>query len=202
MKADTKLAPVHLQRLLVDLQQQIDLRLQRHLERVLLDRRVPLDVGVGLDRRQLHRIGVDRLVRLGDADRLPRDRGDVVFRDGAAAGEAPRAVHDHAHAEAEVLGVDDVLHAAVAGEDELVAVAVDPDVGVGRAGLFRGGQRRVGEILQLLVGSGEERRRGPQRGGRAQRNHRLHELASIDHEKPRTTIVGAVREQPERSRRD
>ena len=170
-----------LQRLFVDLQQQIDLRLERHLEGILLHRRVPLGVGIGLDRREPDGIGVDDLVGLRDADRLPRDRRDVVFGDGAAAGETPGPVDEHADAEAEVLGVDDVLHAAIAREEELVAVAVDADVGVGRAGLLRGGQRGVGEPLELLVGRGEQHRGGPQRRGRPERNHRLHELASIDH---------------------
>ena len=125
----------HLQRLVVDLQQQIELRLQRHVERVLLDRRVPARLRKRFDRRQPHRLGVDLPVRPGDRRRLRRDARDLVLRDDAAARESPGAVDDHAHAEAVVLGVDDVLDPAVAGEDELVAVAVDADVGVAGARL-------------------------------------------------------------------
>ena len=171
-----------LQRLVVDLQQQIDLRLQRHLERVLLDRRVPLDVRVGLDRRLPHRVGVDGLVGLRDADRLPRDRGDVVLGDGAAAREAPRAVDDDAHAEAVVLGVDDVLDAPVAGEDELVAVAIDADVGVRRAGLLRSRKRGIGQIAQFARGrKRQEHVRAARPRGGAQRDHRLHETSAVNH---------------------
>ena len=116
----------HLQRHLVDLQQ-IELRLNRHLERVLLDRRVPVVLEC-LHRRQTDRLGVHPLVGARDLERLPRDAGHFVLLH-LAAGEAPRAIDDHAHAETVVFRVDDVLDAAVAREDELVAVAIDADVG-------------------------------------------------------------------------
>ena len=50
----------HFQRFVVDLQQQIELRLQRHVERVLLRPACSSVVSIGLDRRQPHRLGVDR----------------------------------------------------------------------------------------------------------------------------------------------
>jgi hypothetical protein len=78
-------------------------------------------------------IRVDSPVRPRDRRRLRGDACDLVLRDHAAAGKAPRAVDDDANAEAVIFGVDDVLHATVAGEEELHAVAVDPDVGVARA---------------------------------------------------------------------
>ena len=107
------------------------------------------------------------------------------LRHVAAAREAPRPVHDHAHAKAVVLGVDDVLDAAVAGEDELVAVAVDADVGVARAGLLGGRERRIREIAQLGVrGIAEEHRHGPRTGGRPKHEHGLDELTTVDHRKP------------------
>ena len=43
----------------------------------------------------------------------------------------PGPVHDRPDAKAVILGVDDVLHRAIAGEDELIAVAVDADVSIG-----------------------------------------------------------------------
>ena len=73
MNADTKLAPGHLQRLLVNLQQQIELRLKRHVERVLHHRRVP-GRAIRLDRRQRDRLGVDRAGWRGQSPRPARRR--------------------------------------------------------------------------------------------------------------------------------
>ncbi len=176
----------HLQRLLVDLQQQVQLGLKRHLEGVLLDRRVP-DRVVRLHRREPHRLLVDLPVRLRDPRGLRRDARDLVLRHHAAAGEAPRPVDDDAHAEAVVLGVDDVLDAAVAGEDELDVVAVDADVGVARADLLRRRERGVGEVAQLGRGlRGQERVRRPNRARGTKRDHGLDESSAINHGGPRS----------------
>ena len=168
-----------LQRLLVDLQQQVELRLQRHLEGVLLDRRVPARVEA-FDGREADRLLVDRAVGLGDADGLGRDARDLVLAHHAAAGKAPGAVDDQADAETMVVRVGDVLHTAVPGEDELIAVAVDADVRVRRAELLGGGQRGVGEVAELGRALPEQHlRRG--RRGRSEHDHGLDELATVDH---------------------
>ena len=59
-----------------------------------------------------------------------------------AGGEAPRAVHQHAQAEAAARRSRDALHLPLARGDRLAAVAVDADVGVARA--ERGGARERG----------------------------------------------------------
>ena len=177
----------HLQRLLVDLQQQVQLGLKRHLEGILLDRRVP-DRVVRLDRREPHRLLVDLPVRLRDARGLRGHARDLVFRDDAAARETPGPVDDDAHAEAVVLGVDDVLDAAVAGEDELDVVAVDADVGVARADFLRRRERRIGEVAQLGGGlRGKERVRRPNRARGTERDHGLDESSAINHGDPRSS---------------
>ena len=70
-------------------------------------------LGRQLDGRRGHLRGHpgDRHGRLGDATRL------VVGQDDAG-GEAPGAVEDHAHGEAEVLGVLRALEDAVAGTEK------------------------------------------------------------------------------------
>jgi hypothetical protein len=131
-----------LQRLIVDLQEQIELGLQRHFERILRDRRVPRCVE-GFNRRKTHRFCVDLPVGARDLGCLRRDPCNLVLRHDAAAGKSPGAVDDYSHAEAVVLGVGKTLDSAVAGEDELVAVPIDADVGVRRPGLLRGGERGI-----------------------------------------------------------
>ena len=86
--------------------------------------------------------------RLGHGDRLGLGQRD-------AGGEAPGAVEDDPHREAEVLGVLGALEHAVAHREVLVADALEAEVGVGDPEVAGPGQRHLAETL---VGQGQERR--------------------------------------------
>ena len=88
---------------------------------------------------------------LGDRDGLlgggPRRAGfDQVGRR-----EAPRAVDQHAQAEAVARRARHVLHLPLARRDRFAAIAVDADVGVGGAELRGARQRGVGDLGSPLV---------------------------------------------------
>ncbi len=74
-----------------------------------------------------------------------RDAG--FWRESIGRGKAPTAVGDHANARAVALGVDDVLDLVLARDDELVEIAADAHVGIGRAFFGGGIERGVGEFL-------------------------------------------------------
>ena len=94
----------------------------------------PDAVGGGGDRREHDGTHDGDAVRARLQRGLPRDAGDFVARDFAAGREAPRAIDEGAHAEALRLVVDEPLHALLAREERLGAIAVEADVGVGGAG--------------------------------------------------------------------
>jgi hypothetical protein len=123
-------------------------------------------------RRELDGADDRCLVRPRLRDRLPRHARDLVGGQLAAGGEAPRAVDEHAHAEAGGLVVDEPLNAVLAREDVLRAVATDPTVRVLRAGGLGRIERAHGELLEARIvdrevvgvgGSAEERGGGPRR---------------------------------------
>ena len=135
----------HLQRRFVGGEEQRDLLLERHLERIAADRRHP-GAGHRLDGRQLDAV-------LAHDARGPRHGGRIGCRalrararHRARGGEAPAAVDERADAEAVRLAVADAGDLALARRDRLAAVAADPRVGVRRARLPRRVQRFVGDL--------------------------------------------------------
>jgi hypothetical protein len=83
----------------------------------------------------------------------------------------PSTVDDDPDAEAVVLRIDDVLHAPVTGEDELVAITIDPDVGVSRPGLFRRSEGSVCQVAELIGWRAREQHgRRTRAGGGAKRD--------------------------------
>ena len=119
-------------------------------------------VGVGehdLARRQ-HGVGA------GDRDRLFGGGARRPGFDAVGRGEAPRAVHQHAQAEAVAGRARDVLHLPLARRDRFAAIAVDADVGVRRAERGRARQRRVGRLgARRVVGRAGLEGLGPGRHG-------------------------------------
>ena len=101
---------------LVDLHQERDLVVERHVVGLDLDRHRPV-VGVGLDRRQLDLEALADGARLGHLGGLRGDLLDLVLGDERAAGKAPHAAVDDAHAEAGALFAAAAAEAAAAGDD-------------------------------------------------------------------------------------
>ena len=134
-----------------------DLRLQRDLEWVLADGRLVFPGGgwstVELDRPAQ---GGRRCLRDPNgecADPIPLCELEVVAR-----GEAPRAVHEDADAEAVRLAHRDALDAAALDRDRLVPAADHAYVRVRGAELRGGVQGAVGQVSHVR---GRERTRGP-----------------------------------------
>ena len=120
----------------VELHQELHLGVERHLERIALDRVVP----AGHD---LVGVGEDDFAR--GEDRVGARDGHGLFGHGARGGgfdairrgKSPRAIDEHAQ---------DVLYLSFAGGDRLAAIAADPDVGVRGAELRRLCQGGVGNF--------------------------------------------------------
>ncbi|KAG0929470.1 hypothetical protein G6F31_017342 [Rhizopus arrhizus] len=139
----------------VDIQQQVDLVLDRPLHGVLADRRAPAHLAHARRLGQLHRCGLHAGIGLGDRCRLLRGPGHVGGAQRIGGGEAPGTVDDHADAHAGGLGVHHVLHLVLAGDHELPQVAADAHVAVGGTGTARGLQGGVGQaFLQRRVEAG------------------------------------------------
>ncbi len=128
-------------------QQQIDLFLDRHFHRVLLDRGLPAHLAHALDRCQLHRLGLDGGIGLGDGHGLRCGGSDGVRRERVGRGKAPGAVGNDPHTGTDRFGVDDVLDSVFAGDNELVQIASDAHIAVARAGRRGGGQCAIGQCL-------------------------------------------------------
>ncbi len=180
----------------VDVEQQIDLFLDRHFHRVLLDRRRPRHFADALGRRELHGLGLQARIRLRDRDRLLDGARDRIAVHVAGRREAPGAVGDDAHADAGRLGVDDVLHLVFARDHELAQVPPDAHVAIRRAVRLRGAERDVGELLL-----GRRVHLAQQHFGRdrapVDRQHQraepdaahFHEITSVHHHLPRFEFV-------------
>ena len=125
----TNETPGDRERRLVQLHQERDLGVERHVERVALERARPRRhdlVGVGED----HLARRERGVRAGDRDRLFRRRSRRGRLDAIGRGKAPRAVDQHAQPEPPAGRPRHVLDLPLACRDRFAAIAVDPDVGV------------------------------------------------------------------------
>ncbi len=135
------------QRALVQREQEIDLLIFGHGERIDL---VARDVGVAVHRLVGKRdgLGVERRQRFRNFDGAPRDVGDRLGREVDARGKSPRPFGHHAHAEADGLALDRRLQLAIAGDDDVTAEPFDPEVGVGRAALFCDLEGHVGEAIE------------------------------------------------------
>src|SRR5207253_643638 len=75
---------------------------------------------------------------------LERDAADFLSGDLAAGSKAPGAPQEDTHPAAETLRARHLLYLLLTREDVLVAVAVDPDVGVAGPKSSRGGERGIG----------------------------------------------------------
>ncbi len=139
---------LHLHRRLVGAEQKGDLVLDGDVERIDRGRAAPRAVGHGRGGREDDRPQPSGAVgaRLGDG--LLRDARDLVAREVATGGEAPRAADDHAHPEAERLRIGERLDASLAGEDVLIANAADAHVGILGAGGLGGVERAHGEFFE------------------------------------------------------
>ena len=152
---------------------QFQLLFERHRERVAFVRRLPA-LAIDGDRRQFHRLGADRGVGARHRHRLADHACDFLFSDQRRGGEAPRAIHDHAHAEAERTAIgyhrhfQDLARAALGVQphgQELLAVANDADIGVRGFQLLGFVQGRRAQVFQIGVGLGGTLRRGKQARG-------------------------------------
>jgi hypothetical protein len=137
---------LHAERGLVRAQQQVDLLLDRDVERVHLDRRTPRRVRVRFGGRQLDRPQLDPPVRPRLGRGRPRDPDHLVGRHLPAGREAPRPVDQGADAEAIRFGVRKAGDLPLPRSDRLVPVPADPDVRVLRAGRARRLERAHGEV--------------------------------------------------------
>ena len=161
-----------------DAAQQVELFGHGDGEGVAFVRRFPA-VAICLDGRKLHGLGLDGGVGRGDDDGFAGDARDFLAGDDGRGSEAPRAVDDHAHAEAEAGILGDIGHgerlagAALRREphaEALIADAHNANVGVGGFVLLRLGKRDGAELFEFrvrsfgILGSGEETR--GQSGGR------------------------------------
>ena len=135
--------------------EQAGLLREGHLERVDVVRRDPGDVLVHRLGSQLDRTAGHLRGDLGHRDRGLRDGDRLGLGQRDPRGEAPGAVEDHPHREAEVLGVLGALEGAVAHREVLVAVALEPEVRVGDAEVAR---PLEGDLAEPLVGQRQERR--------------------------------------------
>ena len=134
--------------------QQLDLVAERQAERVDVVGRDPLHVAVRRLGRELHRAGGHRRRHLRRADGRLGDADGGLGAEHDAGGEAPRAVEDHPHREADVLGVAGALQPPVADPDVLVADPLEPEVRVADVEVLGPGERGLGH---LAVGQGGER---------------------------------------------
>ena len=133
----------------VGLHEQVNLVFDRHLEGVLLDRGAPLHFTGTFNRCELHRLLLELGVGFGHSHCLTRRVGDRIGAGVRGGCKAPGTVGDHADANTSRLGVDDVIDPQFTGGHELVQVATQSCVGVGRTGFGGGSQRDVGETLLL-----------------------------------------------------
>ena len=123
-----------------------------------------------------HAARVDRLVLenrigLGNGSRSRGSLGHAVCRDIVGGRKAPGTIGDDPDADTVGFGVDDVLNLVLTGDDELVEIATDANVGITRALHASGIQRDIGQ--SLLVGSrnrsgGTEQRDRPPEDGNCQ----------------------------------
>ncbi|MEJ2257933.1 MAG: hypothetical protein P8X98_13210 [Woeseiaceae bacterium] len=117
----------------VDVHQEVDFFRNRNFEGIFPYRCAPLDVTDTLDGRELHGTCLELGIRFGDGDGLARRCGNAVRRHVGCGREPPGPVGNHAHADADRLGIDDVVDARLLRRDELVQVAADACVGVARS---------------------------------------------------------------------
>ncbi len=150
---------LHLECRFVGAEEERDLVLDRDLERVDLDRRLPL-ADHRLHRRELHGAPAGDLRRARDARRLARGELHGVARELARGGEAPRAIDERPHADAVRLGVAHVGDLPLAREDRLTTVASDAGVGVRGAGVAR----RLERFHEQLLDGRVDARRAQSRG--------------------------------------
>ena len=143
--------------------QLVDLRLQRDREGVLGDRRFVCPVGgwpvVEVDGAPEGGRGCPR-----DADRFRSDAVDLGGFQQVRAREAPRAIDEHADAEALGLARRHAFEPARLDGDRLFGAAHDPDVGVGGAAL---GGRVQRAVSHLTHGSRQTNRTWSADGGAA-----------------------------------
>ena len=117
----------HGQRGLVELHQERRLGVERHLEGIALERAGPRgDDLVGVREDDL--AGGEPRVGARDGDRLFRRAAGRAGLDTVGGGEAPRAVHEDAKAEAVARRSRDVLDLPFTRGDRFPAIAVDADV--------------------------------------------------------------------------
>ena len=145
---------------------------KRHLERVLLDGRLPAHLAVAGHRGELHRLGLEPGVCLGDCHCLACSTRDAFWCQVVGGGESPGTAGDDPNAAAVRLRIGDAGDAAIPRAHRLAEVAVEARVGVGGTGGLRGRERGIGERLAIRAGDrgqragdlGVESAKGGQRG--------------------------------------
>ncbi len=146
-------------RRLIELQQELHLFVERHFQRVLLERALPRRGHRG-DRRERDALALEARVGLCDVDRCRGHAARLVDGHLRARRESPGAVDEHADAEADTLVARDVLHLLLAGRHRLGAQTVDAHVGVDRAQTAGCLQRRVGDVVADRLDGARLRRLG------------------------------------------
>ena len=141
---------------LVDLHQEGDLVVERHVFRLHLDRHAPV-VGVGRHRRERDLEALADRAGLGHVGGLRGELLDLGLGHERAAGKAPHAAVDDAHAEAGALFVATGAKAEAVGDDAVahghavVDVAGEANVGVGAAQPPGFGQGDIRQPLELRL---------------------------------------------------
>ena len=138
---------LHLERLGVGLEQEVDLLLERHLEGIGGECALPDTVRHGGRAGELDGPVAGDAIGPGDGRGLAGGAGDGIAGEEACADEAPAAVDEHPHAAAERVGVDHVDDLLLARDDEVLAIAPDARIRVRGAGAPGGVERHHQQFL-------------------------------------------------------
>ena len=131
-------------------EEQRDLLLERHLDRVAANRRHP-GAGHRLDRRELDAVPANDARRPGHGHGIGCRTLRALAGHRAGGGEPPAPVDQGPDAQPVGFAVADARDLAFTGRDRLAAVASDPRVGVRRAPLPRRVQRFVGDFQRCGI---------------------------------------------------
>ena len=127
----------------IDRQQHFHFLLGGDRERVGFHRHHPRGV-ISRHRFQLDLVSLDRPSGFGDLDGALSGLLDLCRMDSVAGCKTPRAIKQHANAEADILRVADGLHFVLTREDRLVMILAHANVGIAGAELLGGTQRHIG----------------------------------------------------------